>query len=184
MVALCRLKGMTAQEAFDQVGSLLQDRYQRWDVLETYIPSWGEVVDPEVEKYISGIKTVVRANLHWRSVNTDEKTYIYMLIIVLSILTHRIVSSRKDILVPYPKRFGGPGAWKSWLSHHIINGPFLSSPIFFFPWLGGSQTYSLSCSTVKPSSTSSVLMFEAALGQCCSFLSLSSIPSHVNFSSI
>lgn len=66
MVALCRMKGMPAQEAFDTVGELLQDRYQRWDIVEGQIRRWGEGIDAQVQRYIEGIKCVVKANLYWR----------------------------------------------------------------------------------------------------------------------
>lgn len=66
MVAVCRLNGMTLQAAFDTVGSLLESRYQQWEVAEAKIPSWGEKIDAEVHKYVDGIKAVVQANLSWR----------------------------------------------------------------------------------------------------------------------
>lgn len=66
MVALCRVNGMPAQEAFDMVGELLQERYLRWDVVEARVRSWGEEVDIQVARYIEGIKCVVKANLYWR----------------------------------------------------------------------------------------------------------------------
>ncbi|KAF7563563.1 hypothetical protein G7046_g584 [Stylonectria norvegica] len=65
MVAVCRMRGMSAQEAFNTVGGCLQERYRRWDVLETTVPSWGTQVDKEVRAYIRGIKCVVQANLNW-----------------------------------------------------------------------------------------------------------------------
>lgn len=66
MVTACRLNGLSAQEAFDKVGKLLEDRYWRWDRAEASVPSWGEEADVQVRKYIEGIKCVVRANLNWR----------------------------------------------------------------------------------------------------------------------
>ncbi|PTB60117.1 hypothetical protein M431DRAFT_502236 [Trichoderma harzianum CBS 226.95] len=65
MVTACRLNGLSAQEAFDKVGKLLEDRYWRWDRAEASVPSWGEEADVQVRKYIEGIKCVVRANLNW-----------------------------------------------------------------------------------------------------------------------
>ncbi|UKZ74540.1 hypothetical protein TrVFT333_002210 [Trichoderma virens FT-333] len=66
MVTVCRLNGMSAQQAFDKVGRLLENRYQRWDRAEASVPSWGEEADIQVRKYIEGIKCVVKANLNWR----------------------------------------------------------------------------------------------------------------------
>jgi hypothetical protein len=60
------MNGMMAQEAFDTVGELLQERYQNWDVVEGQVRSWGEEVDTHVRKYIEAIKCVVKANLYWR----------------------------------------------------------------------------------------------------------------------
>lgn len=61
------MDGMTAQEAFYHVGSLLEGRYRRWDIAEAKVPKWGdETIDLQVAKYIEGIKSVVRANLYWR----------------------------------------------------------------------------------------------------------------------
>ncbi|KAL7948162.1 isoprenoid synthase domain-containing protein [Trichoderma barbatum] len=65
MVAVCRLNGMSAQKAFDKVGELLEGRYRRWDRAEARVPSWGREADVQVQKYIEGIKCVVRANLNW-----------------------------------------------------------------------------------------------------------------------
>lgn len=66
VIAVCRMNGMTAQQAFDYVGKLLDDRYRRWEAAEARIPRWGYPTDVQVEKYVEGIKSVVRANLYWR----------------------------------------------------------------------------------------------------------------------
>lgn len=57
---------MSAQQAFDNVGRLLEEQFKRWDIAEASVPSWGEPIDSQVKKYIDGIKAVVRANLYWR----------------------------------------------------------------------------------------------------------------------
>lgn len=66
MVTVCRSNGMSPQKAFNTVGKLLEQRYQRWDEAEASVPSWGEDTDVQVRKYIDGIKCVVKANLNWR----------------------------------------------------------------------------------------------------------------------
>jgi hypothetical protein len=66
MVTVCRSNGMSPQKAFNTVGKLLEQRYQRWDKTEASVPSWGEETDVQVRKYIEGIKCVVKANLNWR----------------------------------------------------------------------------------------------------------------------
>lgn len=66
MVAVCRANGLSPQKAFNTVGKLLEQRYQRWDEAEASVPSWGAEIDVQVRKYIEGIKCVVKANLNWR----------------------------------------------------------------------------------------------------------------------
>ena len=77
LVTVCRVAGMSAQEAIDHLGSLLDERYARWEVVVNGIPSWGEKVDGEVEKYIMGMKNVVRGTLYWRSVCSLPKSIIF-----------------------------------------------------------------------------------------------------------
>lgn len=57
---------MSAQQAFDTVGSLLEGRYRRWDIAEERLPTWGEPLDKMVAQYVHGIKCVVQANISWR----------------------------------------------------------------------------------------------------------------------
>lgn len=66
MVAVCRSNGMSPQKAFNTVGALLEQRYKRWDKAEAAVLSWGKEADLQVQKYIEGIKCVVKANLNWR----------------------------------------------------------------------------------------------------------------------
>lgn len=68
MIAACRLAGHSAQEAFDTLGSLLEQRYIQWDQAIHDLPSWGADVDGEVRRYIDGIQNVVQANISWRCV--------------------------------------------------------------------------------------------------------------------
>lgn len=78
MVAICRMNGMLAQEAFDRVGDLLQERYRRWDVVEGQVRSWGEEVDKQVQRYVEAIKCVVKANLYWRYGTLIESRSLYL----------------------------------------------------------------------------------------------------------
>jgi hypothetical protein len=66
MVAICRLNGMTAQEAFDEVGSLLQSRFDRWEVVEDSLERSCWSNNENVQQYVTGIKSVVQANISWR----------------------------------------------------------------------------------------------------------------------
>ncbi|KAK1984687.1 terpene synthase metal binding domain-containing protein [Colletotrichum cereale] len=65
MVAACRMAGKSAQEAFDTVGSLLEESYREWDEIMRCLPDWGGNVNSEVGGYIRGIQDVVQANISW-----------------------------------------------------------------------------------------------------------------------
>jgi hypothetical protein len=66
MVAICRIDGKSAQEAFDQVGDLLTARYRRWDEVEAMFGVSELAACDETRKYVAGIKSVVQANISWR----------------------------------------------------------------------------------------------------------------------
>lgn len=67
MVAVARMSGLDAQEAFDYVGNMLDSRYERWEAAIREVPDWGEeIINKNVEKYVQGVADVVRANLYWR----------------------------------------------------------------------------------------------------------------------
>lgn len=68
MTAVCRLAGHSAQEAFDILNSLLEQRYIQWDQAIHHLPSWSADIDGEVRQYIDGIQNVVQANISWRCV--------------------------------------------------------------------------------------------------------------------
>lgn len=97
MIAACRLAGQSAQEAFDTVGALLENRYSQWDQAINCLPSWGTEVDLQVQRYVEGIQNIVQANISWRYValpikyalspNGDKLT-----------LTDPLVSAPSDIL--------------------------------------------------------------------------------------
>jgi hypothetical protein len=55
-----------AQNAFDIFGDILVDLYKRWFLVLAELPSWGEQVDADVQKYIASVKAIVMANLNWR----------------------------------------------------------------------------------------------------------------------
>ncbi|KAI0397527.1 isoprenoid synthase domain-containing protein [Xylariaceae sp. FL0594] len=67
LVAAARIGGLSAQEAFDYVGGMLDSRFERWERAVAQVPSWGnDVVDEHVRMYIDGVANTVRANLNWR----------------------------------------------------------------------------------------------------------------------
>ncbi|KAH8675039.1 terpene synthase metal binding domain-containing protein [Ilyonectria robusta] len=63
MVAVCRMRGLSAQQAFGTVGALLDSQLAAWEDHLGRVPSWGSKADVEVEKYIEGIRNMARANL-------------------------------------------------------------------------------------------------------------------------
>lgn len=58
-----------AQDAFDIVGDILGTLYKRWDFALAELPSWGEQVDADVQKYIASVRAIIMANLNWRQVS-------------------------------------------------------------------------------------------------------------------
>ncbi|KAI1393511.1 terpene synthase metal binding domain-containing protein [Hypoxylon trugodes] len=65
MVAVCRMNGLSAQEAFDEIASMVDMRFLLWDDAVKSLPSWGENIDGQVRQYIQGIQNIVQANLSW-----------------------------------------------------------------------------------------------------------------------
>lgn len=65
MTAACRLAGQSAQEAFDTIGALLEQRYIQWDQAINHLPCWGPEVDVQVRRYVEGIQNIVQANISW-----------------------------------------------------------------------------------------------------------------------
>lgn len=62
---LRRERGYTLQEAFDFAGDLLKQAFQRWFWTQQHLPSWGEHVDIQVQRYLEGLLDQAKANLHW-----------------------------------------------------------------------------------------------------------------------
>lgn len=57
-----------AQDAFDIVGDKLNALYKQWFLALAELPSWGERVDADVQRYIASVKAIITANLNWRHV--------------------------------------------------------------------------------------------------------------------
>ncbi|KAK2002105.1 terpene synthase metal binding domain-containing protein [Colletotrichum falcatum] len=98
MVAACRMNGKSAQEAFDMVGSLLEESYQEWDEVMSRLPDWDVEVEGQVERYIRGIQDVVQANISW---SFHSKRYLGA---------------------------DGPRVRKTWRIDVLANPPYLSDP--------------------------------------------------------
>lgn len=70
LVAIYRISGMPAQQAFHRVNKLLRDCYRDWYLALADLPQWGEKIDAQVQHYIQGVQNVVLANLNWRFVQS------------------------------------------------------------------------------------------------------------------
>ncbi|KAJ5900032.1 hypothetical protein N7495_004776 [Penicillium taxi] len=66
IVGLFRQSGLSPQDALLQANSLIRQRYHEWYRSLAYLPSFGEKVDRDIQKYIEGVQNVVLANIHWR----------------------------------------------------------------------------------------------------------------------
>ncbi|KAI0538595.1 isoprenoid synthase domain-containing protein [Xylaria digitata] len=71
LVAVARMSGLQAQEAFDCIGNMLNSRYERWEKAIGAMPDSGDEVNKHVERYVRGVVDVVRANLYW-SFNSER----------------------------------------------------------------------------------------------------------------
>lgn len=66
VVAIFGRLGFPPQEAYDKLGSMLNDLYPQWYLAQAELPSWGEKMDRQVQKYIGAMQDAVRSNLYWR----------------------------------------------------------------------------------------------------------------------
>jgi hypothetical protein len=66
LIAVLRAKGVLTQRAFDMAGEMLKQCYREWFLARAELPSFGEAVDREVEKYVLAIQRVMLASLHWQ----------------------------------------------------------------------------------------------------------------------
>ena len=58
-------RNLTLQESFDFTGELLAQAMQRWYWAQQHLPSFGEHVDVQVQRYLNGVLDQVKGNLHW-----------------------------------------------------------------------------------------------------------------------
>ncbi|KAK8023454.1 terpene synthase [Apiospora marii] len=65
-VAVCRMNGASAQQAFDEIASMVDARFSAWDEAAKALPSWGAEVDAQLHQYVQGIQNIVQANISWR----------------------------------------------------------------------------------------------------------------------
>ncbi|KAF2086500.1 terpenoid synthase [Saccharata proteae CBS 121410] len=60
-----RRLGLTQQESYDKADALLHGCYRQWYIAHSKIPSWGEKIDVQVQRYLKACVDVLRANVHW-----------------------------------------------------------------------------------------------------------------------
>ncbi|KAK0387053.1 hypothetical protein NLU13_5366 [Sarocladium strictum] len=58
-------KGLTLQEAIDEIDVMLMDRYKTWYRALVELPSWGHKIDGEVLRYLDGCRNVALGSLIW-----------------------------------------------------------------------------------------------------------------------
>jgi hypothetical protein len=66
VVAVARMRGASAQEAFDEIATMINERHVTWNKALKALPSWGREIDEQVRQYVKGIQDLVQANLSWR----------------------------------------------------------------------------------------------------------------------
>ncbi|KAF2760256.1 terpenoid synthase [Pseudovirgaria hyperparasitica] len=65
LLAVCRMHGMTMQQAVDCLEHHISERHQRLDHTIQNLPSWGEDIDNEVAKFVQAVQNTIKANLYW-----------------------------------------------------------------------------------------------------------------------
>ncbi|KAK0642986.1 isoprenoid synthase domain-containing protein [Cercophora newfieldiana] len=58
-------QGLSAQQAMDEVGVMMDNCYQRWYRALATMPVWGEKIDREVLRFVGICRDVALGNLHW-----------------------------------------------------------------------------------------------------------------------
>lgn len=77
---LRKMHGYSVQQAFDEAGRLISERFKEWEDLESTLPSWDlQMWDAQVRVYLDGVKGHVIANMNWsfvtkRMFGTDGPT--------------------------------------------------------------------------------------------------------------
>ncbi|KAJ5895356.1 Terpene synthase metal binding domain protein [Penicillium taxi] len=65
IVIIFRQQGMTQQEAYNNVDTLIRQRLQEWHLRVSEVPIYGENIDAQVHKYLTACREVAVGNLHW-----------------------------------------------------------------------------------------------------------------------
>lgn len=65
VIGILRAQGYSLQEAMDEAGRMIQQRYRRWYMALADMPSWGSQMDRVVLKYLDGLRGIVLGSLLW-----------------------------------------------------------------------------------------------------------------------
>ncbi|KAF2211343.1 hypothetical protein CERZMDRAFT_43531 [Cercospora zeae-maydis SCOH1-5] len=66
VVAVSRMRGMSAQDAFDFVGQMLDERLKGIAHCIARLPKYkDERITEDIDSYIEGVKNTIKANLYW-----------------------------------------------------------------------------------------------------------------------
>jgi hypothetical protein len=71
LITACCRGGMSAQEAFDHLGNLLEGRLEGFDEISGALPHWDYPTAAAVDAYVEGVRNAVQVNLY-RSLRTDR----------------------------------------------------------------------------------------------------------------
>lgn len=70
MSLLMQRDNLSAQQAVDMIGDMVNDCYRRWYLALAELPSYGEKIDYNVMKFVEICRAVAQGNLYWRQVDS------------------------------------------------------------------------------------------------------------------
>ncbi|KAF7913584.1 hypothetical protein EAE99_010610 [Botrytis elliptica] len=65
MSLLMERDNLSAQQAVDKIGDMVNECYRRWYLALAALPSYGEKIDYEVMKFVEICRAVAQGNLYW-----------------------------------------------------------------------------------------------------------------------
>lgn len=66
VVAVSRMRGMSAQGAFDYVGQMLEERLELMASCIDRLPGYDDAkITRDIDCYVEGVKNTIKANLYW-----------------------------------------------------------------------------------------------------------------------
>ncbi|KAJ5104431.1 Presilphiperfolan-8-beta-ol synthase [Penicillium alfredii] len=66
LIVLLTARGLSRQQAVDEIGSMLDARYRRWYAVLADMPIWGEEIDRQVIRYSEICRNIALGSLYWR----------------------------------------------------------------------------------------------------------------------